>query len=163
LRLCAFAFISSKQPDLYARSTTVLFFFPCVFAPSRLCVYFFQTAGSLREIHYLLVPLPLRLCTFASLRSSSPAFFFPCVFPPLRLCVYFFPCVFAFTFFARCRGSWPDQACDSQEQFQTANRLAPQRQVRFAQYSQTQIPIPSAQQTSAILILGNRIHRSPPG
>ena len=25
----------------------------CVFAPLRLCVLFFQTAGSLREIHYL--------------------------------------------------------------------------------------------------------------
>ena len=25
----------------------------CVLAPLRLCVFFFQTAGSLREIHYL--------------------------------------------------------------------------------------------------------------
>jgi hypothetical protein len=97
------------------------------------------------------------------LRSSSPAFFFPCVFAPLRLCVYFFPCVFAFTVFARCRGSWHDQACDSQEQFQTANRLALQEQDRFAQHPQTQIQTPSAQQTSAILILGNWIHRSPLG
>ena len=48
---------TTKQPDLYGRSTTkqpdlcgrstIL----CVFAPLRLCVLFFQTAGSLREIH----------------------------------------------------------------------------------------------------------------
>jgi LAS superfamily LD-carboxypeptidase LdcB len=51
----------------------------------------------------------------------------------------------------------------AQEQVQTANRLALQEQDRFAQHPQTQIQTPSAQQTSAILILGNRIHRSPLG
>ncbi len=58
----------TTQPDLYGRSTTqqprslreshIL----CAFAPSRLCVPFFQQPRSLREIHTLCVFAPLRLC-----------------------------------------------------------------------------------------------------
>ena len=61
-----------NSQDLCGRSTTETNgIYLCVFAPLRLCVYFFQAAGistgdplpmqgSLREIHYL--------CVFASLR-----------------------------------------------------------------------------------------------
>ena len=58
----------------------------CVFAPLRLCVLFFQTAGSLREIyyrtagslreiHYQQPDLCGRSTTFASLRPCVFAFF----------------------------------------------------------------------------------------
>jgi hypothetical protein len=47
LRPCVFAFSSFKQPGSLRE-----IHYLCVFAPLRLCVLFFQTAGSLREIHY---------------------------------------------------------------------------------------------------------------
>jgi len=43
----------------------------CVFAPWRLCVLFFQQPGSLRKIHYLCVFAPLRLCVLSSNKPGS--------------------------------------------------------------------------------------------
>ena len=66
----------------------------CVVAPLRLCVYFFQTAGisagdPLPKQPGSLREIPYILFTPDHYLRAS-AFFFPCVFAPLRLCVYFF-------------------------------------------------------------------------
>ena len=80
LRPCVFAFSSSKRPDLYGRSTTNSRISTGDPLPLRLCALAslrsllpssrisagdpLRTAGSLREIHYLCVFAPLRLCVF---------------------------------------------------------------------------------------------------
>jgi hypothetical protein len=77
LHLRAFAFLSSNKPGSLRE-----IHYLCVFAPSRLCVPFLQQPGSLREIHYLCVFAPSRLCVpflqQAGISARDPL--------PLRLC-----------------------------------------------------------------------------
>ena len=68
-----------------------VFGLPCAFATLHLCVFFFQTARSLREIHYPCVFATLHLCVFFFQTARSlREIHYPCVFAPLRLCVLFF-------------------------------------------------------------------------